>query len=86
MTIMMINKNNMITPTNFPQILTSTEVAKILKVTSATVRNMIKRGDLDAVQIKSGRGIYRITTTALRNLIGEDRTLYNNDHTNTYMQ
>lgn len=76
----------MITRTNFPQMLTSKEVAKILNVTSATVRNMIKRGDLDAVQMKSGRGVYRITATALRNLMGEDRSPYTNDHRNTYMQ
>jgi len=44
---------------------TPKEISKILKVTTSTIRNMIKRGDLRAVQLKGGRGIYRIPSSEL---------------------
>ena len=64
----MINPN----PNALPQMLTPSEVAKFLKVSPATVRNMIKRGDLDAIQLKGGRGIYRIPLSAIKSLMGND--------------
>ena len=57
---------------SYPEVLTPKEVADILKVTPATVRNMIKRGDLDAIQLKGGRGIYRIPSKALITIMGQD--------------
>ena len=68
----------------FAEVLTPQEVAKILKVTPATVRNMIKRGDLDAIQLKGGRGIYRVPSSALQRLMGtsdlapESRSVFEN--------
>lgn len=52
--------------------LTPVQVAKILQISPATVRNMIKRGDLDAIQLKGGRGIYRVPMSALQTLMGND--------------
>jgi len=75
----------MMTP-NMPTMLTPVQVAKYLQVSPATVRNMIKRGDLDAIQLKGGRGIYRVPMTALQSLMGNDlpnsnvenRSVFNN--------
>ena len=61
----------MMTP-NIPTYLTPVQVAKILQVSPATVRNMIKRGDLNAIQLKGGRGIYRVPMSALQSLLGSD--------------
>ena len=59
-------------PTNRPSLYTVEEVAQELRVTPATVRNMIRRGDLHAIQLKSGCGLYRIPATALHALLGSD--------------
>ncbi len=53
---------------------TPKEISKILKVTTATIRNMIKRGDLRAVQLKGGRGIYRIPTSELDRIMVDTST------------
>ena len=65
----------MTTP-NIPTYLTPVQVAKILQVSPATVRNMIKRGDLDAIQLKGGRGIFRVPLDAIHNLMGNDRPTF----------
>jgi len=58
----------------FETLLTTSEVAEILKVTPATVRNMIKRGDItDCIQLnKGGRILYRVPMNSLRSLMGND--------------
>lgn len=53
---------------------TPKEIAEILKVTTSTIRNMIKRGDLRAVQLKGGRGIYRIPTSELDRMMVDTST------------
>lgn len=58
-------------PYTLPRLMTPNEVADILKVTPATIRNMIRRGDLPAVQLPGRRGIYRIPAHALSALMGE---------------
>lgn len=57
-------------PTNRPFLYTVEEVARELRVTTATVRNMIRRGDLNAIQLKSGRGMYRIPSESLHAFLG----------------
>ena len=58
-------------PNNRPSFLTAEEVAHELRVTPATVRNMIKRGDLRAVQTKkNGRGAYRIPIDSFNAFVG----------------
>lgn len=57
-------------PTNRPSLYTVEEVARELRVTTATVRNMIRRGDLNAIQLKSGRGMYRIPAESLHSFLG----------------
>ena len=77
-------KQHTMHPPIFEPMLTPRDVAKILNVTTATVRNMIKRGDLDAFQIKSGRGSYRIPLKSLNNLMGTNvRTPANTCETRT---
>lgn len=48
--------------TPMPELLTVTEVAKVLRVTSQAVRDMIRRGDIQAVRL--GRQ-YRIPRSEL---------------------
>ena len=48
---------------------TPNEVADMLKVSPATVRNMIRRGHLPATKFPGTRGIYRIPATALNALL-----------------
>ena len=58
----------------FPELLSVKEVASILNCTQATVRNMIRRGDIDARPLpnKTGRRtIYRIPITELRFYMGD---------------
>lgn len=58
----------------FPELLTVKDVAKVLNCTQATVRNMIRRGDIDARELpnKSGkRTSYRIPITELRFYMGD---------------
>ena len=52
---------------------TPEEVAEVLRVTPATVRNMIRRGHLHAIRLKSGRGLYRIPADSFHAFIGEDK-------------
>jgi len=47
------------------KLLTPNEVAEHLRVTPATVRNLIRRGDLPAFQLPGSRGIYRIEEQTL---------------------
>lgn len=56
----------------FSTFLTPKQCAEILQVSPATIRNMIKRGDLEAAQLKGGRGIYRIPVESLSALMGQD--------------
>jgi len=59
----------------FPELLTVKDVAEVLNCTQATVRNMIRRGDIDARPLpnKSGkRTQYRIPITELRFYRGEE--------------
>jgi len=56
-------------PTTF---LTPKQCADVLQVSPATIRNMIKRGELDALQLKGGRGVYRIPVASLNALMGKD--------------
>tara|TARA_R100000654_G_scaffold56755_2_gene83152 strand:- start:89 stop:604 length:516 start_codon:yes stop_codon:yes gene_type:complete len=53
---------------------TPKEISKILKVTPATIRIMIKRGDLRAFQLKGARGSYRIPSTELQRMLGAPLT------------
>jgi len=48
---------------------TPKEIASVLKVSTATIRNMIKRGDMQALQLKGGRGIYRVPSTELQRML-----------------
>lgn len=57
---------------SIPPLLTPAEVADILKVSPATVRNMIRRGHLPAHKFPGTRGIYRIPATALNALLGNE--------------
>lgn len=57
-------------PPSLPQYLTVDEVAQILRVTPATVRNMIKDNRIDAIQPSGHRGSYRVPLSALDNLMG----------------
>ena len=59
----------------FSTYLTPKQCAEILQVSPATIRNMIKRGDLIAAQLKGGRGIYRIPVESLSALMGKDLPL-----------
>lgn len=59
-------------PPKMPRFYTPKEVGQMLQVSPATIRNMIKRGDLDAIQLKGGRGIFRVPETALQSLMGND--------------
>ena len=65
-------KSNMYTPipTNRPDLYTVEEVAHKLRVTPATVRNMIKDNRLHAIKTSQGRGVYRIPVAALDALLG----------------
>tara|TARA_R100001510_G_scaffold5205_1_gene4139 strand:- start:29 stop:544 length:516 start_codon:yes stop_codon:yes gene_type:complete len=53
---------------------TPREISSLLKVCPATVRNMIKRGDMKALQLKGGRGVYRIPSTELQRMLGAPLT------------
>lgn len=64
----------MINPYPIPRMMTPNEVADILQVTPATVRNMIRRGDLTAVKMPGPRGIYRIPAHAIHALMGNNDT------------
>jgi len=64
----------MINPPPIPQFLTPTEVAEILQVTTATIRNMIRRGDLPGVKLPGPRGIYRIPAHAIHAMLNENQT------------
>lgn len=57
-----------------PDLLTCEEAAKFLRVTPATVRNMIRDERLHAIQLTGGRGIYRVPLSALETLLGIDQT------------
>lgn len=61
-------------PSNIPPMLTPTEVADRLQVTTATVRNWIRAGHLLAIQTPGRRGVYRIPATALNALIQNNQT------------
>jgi len=56
-------------PTNRPSHLTVEEVAQELRVTPATVRNMIKRGNLHAIQLGE-RGSFRIPLASFQAFVG----------------
>lgn len=66
----------MMIPPTFPQLLTTDEVARFLRVSPATVRNMIRDGRITAIPTNSGgkRTNYRIPVTALETLLGYDQT------------
>jgi excisionase family DNA binding protein len=66
----------MIPPNKFPQLLTTDEVARLLRVSPATVRNMIRDGRITAIPTNGGgkRTNYRIPVTALETLMGIDQT------------
>ena len=64
----------MTTPTNLPQLLTCEECARLLRVTPATVRNMIRDERIHAIKLTGGRGIYRVPMSSLETLLGHDQT------------
>jgi len=64
----------MMIPNHLPQLLTCEECARLLRVTPATVRNMIRDERLHAIQLTGGRGIYRVPLSALETLLGNDQT------------
>ena len=61
---------------NLPQLLTTEEVARFLRVSPATVRNMIKDGRITAIPTHAAgkRSQYRMPVTALETLLGNDLT------------
>lgn len=59
-------------PPQVPSFLTCEEVAQILRVTPATVRNMIRDGKINAIQPSGMRGSYRIPSSALDTLLGNE--------------
>ena len=59
---------------NIPPLLTATEVADQLQVTTATVRNLIRAGQLPAIKLPGRRGVYRIPATALNALVQDCQT------------
>lgn len=63
-------------PTHLPTLLTCEETAKILRVTPATVRNMIHDGRITAVPMgrPGKRPQYRVPLTSLESLLGFDQT------------
>lgn len=66
----------MIPPNKLPQLLTTDEVARFLRVSPATVRNMIRDGRITAIPTNGHgkRTNYRIPVTALETLMGIDQT------------
>ena len=58
-------------PSSYDQILTVKEVSAQLKVSSEQVRTLIRKGQLSAVNVGSGkkRPLYRITSEALETFI-----------------
>ena len=62
-----------------PEFLTCKEVGKILKCSPATVRNMIVRGDLEGIRLKTGRGMYRVPIQALNTLMRQGASNNSND-------
>lgn len=64
----------MTTSTNIPQLLTCEECARLLRVTPATVRNMIRDKRIHAIKLTGGRGIYRVPMSSLESLLGNDHT------------
>ena len=68
------NFNSMIPSHNLPKLITSNEAAEFLRVTPATVRNMIKDGRIQAIPVGrvGGRAVYRIPLQSLESLLGID--------------
>lgn len=66
----------MMIPPTLPQLLTTDEVARFLRVSPATVRNMIHDGRITAIPTNTTgkRTQYRIPLTALETLLGTDQT------------
>lgn len=54
------------------------EAAKKLGVTTQTLREMEKRGEIKAIRLPSGRRRYR--TDDISKIMGEDRDILNGDY------
>lgn len=61
-------------PPDLPAFLSVDEVARMLRVTPQTVRNMIADGKLQALQTGAKRGIFRIPSSELGKLGLTDQT------------
>lgn len=53
-----------------PRFLTLTDVAEQLQVSISAVRNLVKSGELKAIQL-GGRGLWRVEVSALEEFIDE---------------
>lgn len=49
--------------------MTPKEVAEILRVTDATVRNLVKSKKIKAIQVHGSRGLIRIPTSEVEKLL-----------------
>ena len=54
------------------QFMTPQEVAKLLRVTDMTVRNLIKSKKIKAIQVGGPRGSFRIPTSEIEKLLNHE--------------
>jgi excisionase family DNA binding protein len=52
--------------------MTPKEVAELLRVTDATVRNLIKSKKIKAIQVNGSRGLIRIPTSEIEKLLNHE--------------